>query len=399
LFGLVILPGMTLIPIAGPFVALYCGLLAVFGYVSGATEVTRHGTVRHVLKDYHTAFAGSVVRPLGALVLFSTLAQPGLAWGQGLAKRLALAPVVEVWDGEADLTCERKERYRAEGLKTARGINASGECQVTLHRCSIGDVVQLDGRAKLQLDGGALLAPVEIKDSATLEASGTAFGNNAEGTHVAADASALPRGLSASDDARITLNQCRVAGRVELSDEAALRLTGGALLAPPEIKDDATFHASGTAFATGATSALVAKDLTVVTIAGARLEAEGDVAVVATGKTKLTLKDTTVIGKCALLATGQATVKLESVTLRGQAAGLRLEDVPYVSALNTHVRADDAGVATRRFGGRLTLQDSDVCAKAALTRDGHVWRGKGRPLGELIVPTNTRWRDKGCPAE
>jgi hypothetical protein len=68
------------------------------------------------------------------------------------------APEAATWDGKATFTCDGNDSVSLKNVKATAGIEANGNCKLTLDNCTITAPVGIsaDGNAKVTVTGGSI---------------------------------------------------------------------------------------------------------------------------------------------------------------------------------------------------------------------------------------------------
>ncbi len=159
---------MSMVPIAGPFIALWSAFKLMRGRLGSATITTTSGGSRSVRHHNAQSLRGS--GPPGALILLVLASmQPLLVLASTMpvetADFLSISPVENIWDGRSDLFCESTQIYSAKDRKIEnRRIEVQEGCQLRLENCEL-DLkwpISITGKGRLSIEGGHLKSGVIV---------------------------------------------------------------------------------------------------------------------------------------------------------------------------------------------------------------------------------------------
>ncbi len=230
---------MALVPMAGPFIALWSAFVLLRNRVGAATITTRTGASRTTRHHEAHGLQGTG-RPGGVILVALAALQPLILLTSIMpdetADFLGIETIVNTWDGQGSLSCEDGQIFTARDCKSkGTQVRVGTGCRVDIEACELElkQPIHVHSDARLHIRGGRLQS----------EKGGIEARSNAQ--VVLDDVTILaPRSVKASDDATVFITGGMVHGKTafDADDRAVITLRGVDYLGRVESERDALVH-------------------------------------------------------------------------------------------------------------------------------------------------------------
>lgn len=381
---------MSMVPVAGPFIALLSVRKLLFlDRLNAATITTTSGASRSTSHYDRLKLHGSG-RPAGLVLLILALVQPALALATfaDLRGKLGFEPITLSWDGRP-LHCRGTERYEAKGLvlEPLPGahtlLRIEGRCQVRLRGCTMKGAdqplrIRASKQGMLLLDGCKLAGEIEIRanDEAAIELRSTSvesakgyvlrLGDRALATIRDSEVKTAKRyALRVDKRAEARLSKTTLGGAVYISGHGKLSMRGG------EIRGGAAHQAvyiygKGPRLSldgvkvTGRDGVSVGRDASVA-IKGGLLQTSSLGLRASSQNAKVTIDGATIAAPTALRASSGGLISVSSSKVFGDVRAYgRGKIVLIKTPVKGRVRQSSSGVIKQLSGGSASTAAADV---------------------------------------